>query len=391
MRPRVEREMNEVFHQGPVGDPKGATVVFGGQAGSEGKGAIAGWLARRHRWGAAICTFMPNAGHTWVEKDGAEPVIVTQLPIALVSESVGVLCLGATSVIKLSKLEEEINKFDKRGFKVSERLMIHPRAQIMHPEYEDWEAENLKYIASTGKGCGAAIAAKARREVGVTLAKNSVPWVQQFVAEDMDTTLNDLINNGRGLLVEQSQGFDLDINRGTEYPYCTSRQCTPTQIMADIGVSERMLTNSIAVIRTQPIKVGNVAGGHSGEYSSPELDWPSISARAGRPVEERTTVTGRVRRVFEFDYDRVRHMSLICRPTSFALTFADYVDPKVFGVTDEQYAETCHNDLTNLSVIVERFKYDVERAVRRNTFNPQIQLIKTGPNDNQTLNIGWAP
>lgn len=383
---RPENELNEIYHLGKIDQPVGATIVFGGQAGSEGKGAIAGYLARRYQWGAAISTFMPNAGHTWLEKDGADPVVVTQLPISLVSDTVARLYLGASSVIKLSKLEEEIAQFDKRGFDVSSRLRIHPRAQIMHPEYEAWEAENLKYIASTGKGCGAAIAAKARREIGVALAKDSVPWLRAFVSHNMDVMLNDMVNRGLGILVEQAQGFDLDINHGVEYPYCTSRQCTPTQIMADIGLSERLVTNSIAVVRTHPIKVGN-AEGHSGQYVSPEIDWKTVSSRAGRNVEERTTVTNRVRRVFEFDFDRIGEMSEICRPTMIALTFSDYIDPQMYGKTQGDFRLN-DSSLMKMSPKVSSFIYRAEYALRRSTFNPKIKLIKTGPADDHTLDLG---
>ena len=63
-------ELGEIMHLGEPHQPTGVTVVFGGQAGSEGKGKIAGWLAQRYDWDAAVSTFMPNAGHTYVNNDG---------------------------------------------------------------------------------------------------------------------------------------------------------------------------------------------------------------------------------------------------------------------------------------------------------------------------------
>ena len=53
----------------------GGTVVLGGQVGSEGKGAIAGHLARRRNWGAAIWAFMTNAGHNWMSSAGEEVMV----------------------------------------------------------------------------------------------------------------------------------------------------------------------------------------------------------------------------------------------------------------------------------------------------------------------------
>lgn len=383
-RLRHEYELGEILHLGISGQPKGVTVVFGGQAGSEGKGAIAGWLARQYQWAVAASTFMPNAGHTWVSDDGEE-VVVTQIPIGLVGD-IPFLALGATSVINPDQLFQELVDYNR--YDVVRRLTIHPRAQVMLPEYVEWESENLKYIASTGKGCGAAIAAKARREQAVVLAKDH-PDLRKFVRPDFDVWINDIVNGGGAILAEQSQGFDLDINHGHSYPYCTSRQCTPGQICVDLGLDGRLVTNSIAVVRTHPIRVGNVEGGTSGEYGSEELDWDGVSARAGRRVEEITTVTKRVRRVFEFDFERIAVMSKVCRPTAVALTFADYIDPDIFGLTQEQYTEGLFSAV-NQSDKLRKFIYNLEKAIRRSTYQCPVKLLKTGPRDNQTLNLGLS-
>jgi len=386
MRLPLHYELNEIQHLGKVHQPKGITVVFGGQAGSEGKGAIGGWLARRYDWAIAAATFMPNAGHTYVDEHGAD-VVVTQLPVGMISPRVDTLAMGASSVINLEQCMTEIDRYDQQ-FDVQRRLVIHPRAQVMLPEYVDWEGEHLQYIASTAKGCGAALAAKVRREQSVVMAKDH-PTLKEWVKDDFDLWINGVVDKGGAVLAEQSQGFDLDIHHGTEYPYCTSRQCTPSQMCADLGLEARLITNSIAVVRTFPIKVGN-ARGHSGEYSSPETDWGSVSQSAGRRVEERTTVTDRVRRVFEFDYDRINEMSQICRPTQIALTFADYIDPSIFGMTQEVYANEHYHTMIRASRHVFDFLYHLERAVARPTFNPAVRILKTGPQDDHTLNLGLS-
>jgi adenylosuccinate synthase len=58
----------------------------------------------------------------------------------------------------------------------------------------------------------------------------------------------------------------------------------------------------IGISRSYWIRVGSVAQGYSGDIypDSKELSWEEVSARIGRPVKEMTTVTKRVRRVFEF-------------------------------------------------------------------------------------------
>jgi adenylosuccinate synthase len=366
-------ELGEVFGHG---EPRGAWCVFGGQAGSEGKGAIAGYLARKHRWGAAACTFMTNAGHTWIGEDGAK-VVVQQLPVGLVSPDVGRLFIGAGSAITLDQLFKEIEQYDAE-YDVTRRLGIHPRAVIIEESDVLWEADTLRYIASTGKGCGSALARKAMRPEGIRLARD-VPELREFLEPDMTLILNRLINTGSGVLVEAAQGFDLDINHGVEYPYCTSRGTTPMQVMADLGIDGRMVMRNIAVIRSFPIRVGNVEGGTSGPYGSSETSWQEISQHAGREVEERTTVTDRVRRVFEMDYARLGYMSEIARPTDIALTFADYVEPSV--------ANTTKGDWTGRALPgrVQDVRWQVEKAMRRSVATPKVRLIKTGPMDHHII------
>lgn len=365
-------------------NPVGVTVVYGGQAGSEGKGAIVGYLARRYKWGAAASTFMPNAGHTFVEGD--EEVVVTQLPVGLVGPDVKRLIIGAGSAIDVAKLMEEINTFD-RTYDVASRLRIDPRAVIVTEDHKAWERANLVRISSTGKGCGAALAGKVARAPSVKLAQD-VPELADFIRGPTSSMLNDAVDTGFGVLAEQSQGFDLGINHGYEYPYCTSRNTGPDQICADLGVSSSLVTNRLAVIRTRPIRVGNAPGGYSGNYGSDELDWESVSGQAGRAVTEQTTVTKRTRRIFDFDYDRIAFMSRVTRPTQVALTFADYVDPGVFRTTQQDF-EDLHYSLIKLSERLHGFIYRAENALGRATGRTKITLMKTGPDNSHIIDLGY--
>jgi adenylosuccinate synthase len=330
----------------------GATVVFGGQAGSEGKGAIVGYLARKRKFHAAICSFMTNAGHTWIGDNG-EKVMVQQLPMSVVGPDVDKLLIGPGGAITPLQLEKELNDLDARGFMASERLRIHPRAMIIEQEDINYEKDATKYLASTSKGCGRALARKVMRSNGnmesidqlavpVRLARE-VSWMRPFI-QDTTVIVNDIINQGGSVMVEGSQGFDLDIHHGISYPYCTSRGCTPQQTLADCGISERLAPEVIAVLRSYPIRVGNIVEdgeevGNSGPFGGKELTWEEVTKRSGypTPLEERTTVTGRVRRIFEMDFARLEYMVNVCRPTVFALTFADYIDHELAGLNTQRY------------------------------------------------------
>jgi adenylosuccinate synthase len=354
----------------------GTTLVFGGQVGSEGKGAIVGYLARRHEWAAAICTFMTNAGHTWLGDDG-EKVVVQQLPVALVNPEIPLLLIAPGSAITPGQLASEINTLDSK-YDISRRLKIHPRAMIIEEEDAEYEMKATRYLASTAKGCGRALGRKTMRSQSVRLARD-ITWLKPFLA-DTTQIANDLINVGEALLIEGSQGFDLDINHGIEYPYCTSRGTTPMQTLADCGISERALSEVIAVLRTYPIRVGNIVEngqrvGYSGSFGGKELSWEEVTRRSGSPVPltEVTTVTKRTRRVFEIDNERLKYMVNVCRPTQLALTFADYIDYRLFNATGYERGSEEEIKLGN-------FVRDIWDAVALDT-----PLIKTGPADSAMI------
>lgn len=360
---------------------KCVTVVLGGQAGSEGKGKIAGYLAKKDKYRVSVCNFMPNAGHTWVSDEG-EKVMVQQLPQAVVQED-ATLMISAGSAIDVDTLYNEVIKYG-----ASDRLLIHPRAMVVEQKHKDAEAKSLNRISSTLKGCGYASADKVTRSEGVTLAKDC-PQLKEWVMPetsndgiDWCTLMQDIVNTGYKVLVEAPQGFDLDINHGLEYPYCTSRQTTTTQVLADAGIPPQALAEVIAVIRPYPIRVGNVYDengtmiGTSGGYrDSKELTWEYVAEQSGMPreeISEYTTVTGKLRRVFEPNWSRLREMCFVNGVTGIALNFANYIDYNIQG----------KNRKEDLTPKVKEFA----RKVERETGVPVV-LIGTGAKDSDIIDL----
>lgn len=84
------------------------------------------------------------------------------------------------------------------------------------------------------------------------------------------------------------------------------------------------------VCRTFPIRVESPADGDSGPMGQ-EISWPKVAKRSGINLAqlrktERTSTTGRSRRVGEFDWVLLRKAATLNGPTDIALTFADYLD-----------------------------------------------------------------
>jgi adenylosuccinate synthase len=297
--------------------------------------------------------------------------------------------VGPGAAIQEEVLLREIQQYDA-AYNVAARLKIDPRAVMIEAHHVENGAEHAKARAGVGKGCSRAQAAKSQRLPDVKLARD-VRSLRQFLGDTVGIANQAL---DKGVLVEGSQGFDLDINHGYAYPHCTSRGCTPAAILADCGIDGKMVSRSIAVVRTFPIRVGNIDEdgervGFSGDYAGRELTWETVAARSGQDAEtlrlrERTTVSKRLRRVFEVDLGRLQRMSLICRPTEIALTFADYLDHNLSGLTAE--AMRMRSPLVEFPALGS-FIFDLDQAVGRTTYSPRVRLVKTGPRDSHVLRV----
>jgi len=298
-------------------------TVVGGQYGSEGKGRVA--QAISPYVDVAVRTGGSNAGHT-IRHEGREWKM-RMIPVAWTNPKTQ-LVLGPGAIIDEPVLRHEIAMLEEFGYHVRERLWIDERATIVDPGDMEWEKAGLtSRIGSTGKGVGGA---RGRR-----IARDPDNW--HFPVEVLgDLNVADTVRmfsgvsrmENRWILLEGTQGFGLSITYGS-WPYVTSGDCTPMQLMNDAGIGTSDHLASILVFRSHPIRVA----GNSGPLHD-ETTWADISRRLGREVEEYTTVTRKVRRVGTWDWKLAQQAVAVCRPTMLALTFADYIDPTAEGITE---------------------------------------------------------
>lgn len=268
------------------------TVVVGGQFGSEGKGAICGFLGRSMgEEDVAIRVAGPNAGHTAYDPQGREWKL-RAVPVAAVTSTNCQLHIAAGSEIDLDVLGDEIDRLDEAGHRVSERLSIHPSATILTDRHKRLEgaAGLVGRIGSTGKGIGAARADRIMREAAVYGDLAQGPYLAEEGPFDLD---------GVGhAVIEGTQGYGLGLHTPF-YPKTTSSDCRAIDFLAMAGISPwdsaaRDL-DVIVVARVYPIRVA----GNSGPLVE-ETTWDAL----GLP-EERTTVTNKVRRVGAWDQQLV--------------------------------------------------------------------------------------
>lgn len=313
-------------------------IIVGLNFGSEGKGKVAAALAPFYQ--AAVRVGAPNAGHS-VIKDGVT-YKMRQIPCAWVNPEC-TLYTGAAGLINPEVLEEEFKMF-KDPDQIKMRYFIDENAGLVLEQ--DIEAETaikmFEGIGSTTEGIGAALARKVMRK-NVRLARE-LPALERYIApQRVAHMIAGHLANGENVMFEGTQGFGLCLNHAYEYPFCTSRDILSASMLSDAGVSPRTVRHVFGVLRTYPIRVF----GNSGPMGAPELTWEEVAKRSGYPeLNERTTVTKRVRRVSEFNLDMVKDACVMNGTTALFLMFADYIDVNLRG--KKSLAEVAsHEDLAN--------------------------------------------
>lgn len=296
-------------------------VLIDGQFGSTGKGLIAAFIGRNDRVDFATTNASANAGHT--AQIGGQKFVAYHLPMTAALNKVPAI-LNAGSIIDPDVLEHELDAFDFPR----DLLLIHPRAAVIDGidlNEENKAASAATLIASTRHGVGHALQRKIGR--GATLAGQH-PRLKQYVSKrDLPEIVEQWLNSGRYGVVEVPQGFGLGINSGYSYPFCTSREISVMQALADAQIHPMYLGEVMMTLRTFPIRVGNIVEngrtlGESGPFypDSEELTWEDLGV-----TPEITTVTKRVRRVATFSRMQLKQASQSIKPEWVFLNFVNYI------------------------------------------------------------------
>lgn len=337
-------------------------TIVGGQYGSEGKGVIAHQFAQQ--MDVAVRTGGPNAGHSIIHEGRVWKM--RSIPVNWTNPRTQ-LVLGPGAVIDQAVLLTEIDELEQFGYSIRSRLWIDPKATMIMSGDTDaetgpftGESSLVERIGSTGKGIGAArIRRLDRDQVRWRTAYDTLPEQTAYIVPTGLIIQPYVDDPDKWVMLEGTQGFGLSVTHGP-WPYVTSNDCTTAQLWNDAGIFPTSLSHTILVFRSYPIRVA----GNSGPLKD-EISWDTMSKKLGKVVEERTTVTNKVRRIGFFDWELAIEAVRVNRPQSLALTFADYIDPKVEGESNW--------NLIMLSKSVRAFKEKME-----DTLEVEVALIGTG-------------
>lgn len=317
------------------------SVVVGGQYGSEGKGKVAALIARNSDDPVVVRVGGTNSGHTAIDGEGRKWAF-RQLPAASIHGAEVVLPAG--SFVDPEIFHREVAQL---GIAPS-RLHLSPYAMVVEEKDKEQERSIVSSIGSTGSGIGAALGRRVSRSADILHAAKC-PSLAPYV-RDVEPIFSRALAAGRRIVIEGSQGFGLSLFHGGVYPHATSRDTTAGTFLGEAGLSPLDVDDITLVIRTYPIRVG----GNSGDLDG-ETDWPTVARRAGLAADyvEKTTATGKVRRVAAFRPDIVRRALAANRPTRLVLNHCDYLDP---AVRDSRFTEAA-------LAFVESLEADVSRRV----------------------------
>lgn len=295
-------------------------VIVGGQYGSEGKGQICAHLASEYS--ILVRVGGPNAGH----RVAYPPYDYVQLPSGAQSNKEAKILVGPGATINPKQILKEIHDC---GLNRDSRLVIDEQAMIIEESDAATEAGPLESIGSTKKGVGVATARKLLNRGDesifgprVRLARH-LPELKPYIGSTA-RHLEDAYAKGLKVMLEGTQGTALSLHHGS-YPHVTSRDTTASGCIADAGISPRHVRKIIMVTRTYPIRVGGTSG-----PMGIEINAQTIADRSGLLVSEieRTevgTVSGKRRRIAEFDWELLRRSASLNGTTDVALSFSDYI------------------------------------------------------------------
>lgn len=215
-------------------------------------------------------------------------------------------------------------------------LIIHPHAVIRSEAHLEAEKKFVR-IGSTMKGSGAAIIQRIERdpENNPTAEASLSDWFKREM-EKFNVRLlvcrrayAAAIREANLIQIEGAQGFSLSIYHGF-YPYTTSRDVTPAQVLADTCIPASVGVEVYGTLRTLPIRVanrfdqdGNMIGTSGGCYPDQrELSWEEAGLEP-----ELTTVTKLPRRLFSFSEQQLEEAIFQCAPDRLFLNFCNYLYP----------------------------------------------------------------
>ena len=275
------------------------------------------------------------------------------LPSGFLNKDAKVM-VGPGVVVNPDVLLKEVNDFGVEG-----RAFLDFNCGIIEKSHRDADSQGRlkEKIGSTGSGTGPANAERAMRTL--KLAKE-IEQLKPYLI-DVPLEVNSALDRNENVLIEGTQGTHLSLWHGT-YPFVTTKDVTASGICADVGIGPKKVDDVIVVFKAYLTRVGT--GPMPGELSEEEtsqLGW-----------EEFGTVTGRLRRAAEFDFELAKRAVMLSSANQISITKLDVRFPNCAGITS-------YNELEEDA---KSFIKNIEEKL-----GVKVTLIGTGPSINDVIDL----
>ena len=247
----------------------------------------------------------PATNNTSQTQDNNTPnykkMVLHMLPIGMAKPNVYNL-ISSDCVVDIEKLKKELEYVKSYGFDITGRILISKACHIITDDNINYDRAN-NLVGTTGSGIAPTYANKMLRigkrvedyreefeSMGVQVVDMRKFWTSDFVK-----------NNITGVLLQGSQGFELDINWCGTYPYCTSSTCTLAGAI-NTGFPLKTLRNVYGVAKMYDTYVGSMV------FQPPD---DSDLVRIGDHGREYGSTTGRRRQCNYLNLDALKEGLLI--------------------------------------------------------------------------------
>lgn len=322
------------------------TIVTGGFYGDEGKGKVVGYLAVHDKPEIIVRSGSgPQAGHT------VTPTVkVTQVPSGLVYPKAK-LYIGRGTLINPDIFLKEVKENNLEG-----RIFVDFGCTIIEPSHIKREEDLVKRVGSVGTGVGPARSDRVMRTA--KLAKDEKKLKKYLV--DVSDVVNTAAEKKKSVLIEGVQGYGLSLLDHNYYPYVTSQDTTASQFAADTGIGPKLIDEIVVIYKSYVSRVG----------ADPRYtEWSEKKAEKLK-IEERGSVSGRKRRLSDFNVEMAAASFRANTGTRAAITCIDRLFPGNEGVTSYK----------KLSADAKLFLSDIqEKVVKKSRRFSTFSLISTGP------------
>lgn len=165
-----------------------------------------------------------NVGATFYHNGKKHIFHMVPVGVALGIKSI----IGPGCVTNPEQLSKEIEELEKEGFQIQGNLFVDKRTHVITKEHIEEDRSNNK-IGTTGSGNGQAYSSKSSRK-GMRFEDLDLSLYPKIKLID---TYKELFidNKNASVLYEGAQGFALDIDWTSQYPWCTSSHCTTAGAM----------------------------------------------------------------------------------------------------------------------------------------------------------------